>query len=66
MRKTTLDHLAECRENLKKSKEEIKRLQKVKQEYIWYSQFIKTEFERKHSGALNYVKEMSKKKTKKD
>tara|TARA_R100001244_G_scaffold82386_1_gene63976 strand:+ start:163 stop:360 length:198 start_codon:yes stop_codon:yes gene_type:complete len=65
MRKTTLDHLAECRENLKERKEEIKRLQKVQQEYVWYSHFIKTEFERKHLGALYYVKVMSKK-TKKD
>ena len=65
MRKTTLDHLAECKENLLTSKEEIKQLKKVKQEYILYTQIIKEKFPRQHEGVLTEIK-MSKKKTKKD
>ena len=65
MRKTSLDQLAECKWELEESKEEIKQLKKVKQEYILYTQIIKEKFPRQHEGVLTEIK-MSKKKTKKD
>ena len=65
MRKTSLDQLAECKWKLEESKEEIKQLKKVKQEYILYTEIIKEKFPRQHEGVLTEIK-MSKKKTKKD
>ena len=65
MRKTSLDQLAECKWELEESKEEIKQLKKVKQEYILYTEIIKEKFPRQHEGVLTEIK-MSKKKTKKD
>ena len=65
MRKTSLDQLAECKWKLEESKEEIKQLKKVKQEYILYTKIIKEKFPRQHEGVLAQLK-MSKKKTKKD
>tara|TARA_R100001244_G_C5104964_1_gene119745 strand:+ start:31 stop:246 length:216 start_codon:yes stop_codon:yes gene_type:complete len=63
MRKTSLDQLAECKWELEESKKEIKQLQKVKQEYILYTQIIKVKFPRQHEGVLTEL-ETSKKKLK--
>jgi len=52
MRKSTLDELAECRDNLKQSKEINKKLKKIQTEYSLYVQIMKETFSRQHERVL--------------
>ena len=63
MRLATLDLLAQCQGDLLESKETIKQLTKVKEEYILYTQIIKVKFPRQHEGVLTEL-EASRKKLK--
>ena len=52
MRKSSLDELAECRDNLKQSKEINKKLKKIQTEYNLYVQIMKETFSRQHERVL--------------
>ena len=64
MRLSTLDHLAECRRELEKNKDEVKRLTKVSEEYTLYKTYIATNHGNQDFAAVSHIKKQNKKKKK--
>ena len=64
MRLSTLDHLAECRGELEKNKDEVKRLTKVSEEYTLYKTYIATNHGNQDFAAVSHIKKQNKKKKK--
>jgi len=62
MRLSTLDQLAECREELEKNKDEVKRLTKVSEEYTLYKTYIATHHGNQHEATVSHIKKENEKK----